>query len=122
MALRRPRGGLPTRQRRHDVLPQEAVDQRQHAAIADRLFHQRHQPVPRNAVEIALEVGVDHKGEAGLQQPIDLPQRILAAAPRTEAIAPRPELRLKDRLDDHPESRLHDPVPGLRLASAGAGS
>ena len=30
----------------------------------------------------------------------------------------RPELRLKDWLDDHFESRLHDPVPSFRLGQA----
>jgi integrase/recombinase XerD len=33
-----------------------------------------------------------------------------SAEPRTEAVAPGPELRFKDRLDGHLESRLHDPV------------
>ena len=72
--------------------------------------HQGHQPVVRDAVEIALQVGIHHPGEPLLQQPIDFPQRVLAAPPRPEAVTTRPELSFKDRLDDHLESRLHDPI------------
>src|SRR5260370_8163113 len=62
--------------------------------------------------------------EAFLQQPIDLPQRILAASSRPEAVTSRPELDFKDWLNGHLQTRLHDAVldgryperPGLPAA------
>jgi hypothetical protein len=59
---------------------------------------------------VALQVGVHHEGVAGLQQPVDFPQRVLAAAPRTEPVASRSELHFKDWLDDHLQGGLHNPV------------
>src|SRR6202030_983927 len=44
-------------------------------------------------------------------QPVDLPQRVLAATSRTEAKAAVAELNFKDRLDDHLQRRLHHTVP-----------
>ena len=108
--LGRSRRWLPARYLRHDLLAQKAVDQCQNPAIADRTFHQRHQPVARDGIEIALQVGVHHMGVAFLQQPIDFPQRILAAPPWSKAIASGSELDFKDRLDDHLQRGLYDPV------------
>ncbi len=66
----------PARHILHDVLLEEAFEQRQDRAVADRARHQRHQPVVRDAVEIALQVGIHHPGVALLEQPIDFPQRV----------------------------------------------
>ena len=102
--------GSPSLHALHDVLAQVALDQIQNASIADLLFYPRHQPVVRDRVEIALQVGVHHMGIAFLQQPIDFPQRILASSTRTEAVAAFPERCLKDRFNRHFERRLHDAV------------
>jgi hypothetical protein len=74
------------------------------------ILHHCHQPIVRDGVEVAFQVGVHHVGVASLQQPIDFPQRILAAPPRPEAEAAGPELDFKDWLDDHLNRRLNDPV------------
>src|SRR5215469_1669092 len=108
--LGRSRRRPPARHVLHDVLLEEALDQRQNRPVTDRALDPGHQPVVRDAVEITLQVGVHHPGQPRLQQPIDFPQRVLATTSRAEAVAARPELRFKDRLDDHLESRLHDPV------------
>jgi hypothetical protein len=49
----------------------------------------------RYRIEVALQVGVHHVGVALLQQPIDFPQRILAASPWPEAEATGSELNFK---------------------------
>jgi len=53
-------------------------------------------------------------GVALPQKPIDFPQRIFAAPPGPKAEASRPELDFEDRLDDHLQCRLHNPVPHRR--------
>ena len=93
--LRRSRCRAPSLHLLHDVLLEVAFDQRQNASVADLLRHSRQQPVVRDGVEIALQVGVHHMGVALLQQPVDFPQRILATTSRTEAVAARPELASK---------------------------
>jgi hypothetical protein len=94
------------------------LDQGQDAPVADRVRHPADQPVGRDRVEIALQVGIHHEAVACLQKPIDLPQRRLAAASRTEAVAARPELRFKDWFNGQFERRLHHPVPGFRSGQA----
>src|SRR5271154_4928156 len=47
---------------------------------------------------------------ARFDQPIDLPQRILAAAPRPEAEAPRMEMRLQDGFQHEFDRRLGNAV------------
>ena len=94
------------------------LDQGQDAPVADRVRHPADQPVVRDRVEIALQVGIHHEAVACLQKPIDLPQRRLAAASRTEAVAARPELRFKDWFNGQFERRLHHPVPGFRSGQA----
>src|ERR1700744_3721928 len=64
----------------------------------------------RDRVEVALQVRIHHMAEALLQQPVHLPQPILAAPPRPEAVATGPELGLEDRLDHHLHRPLHTPV------------
>src|SRR5208337_193815 len=50
------------------------------------------------------------QGVAVLDQPIDLPQRVVAAASRTEAIAHVVEPRLENRFDHEPDGLLDDAV------------
>src|ERR1700761_2629392 len=57
-----------------------------------------------------LPVRIHHVGVAFLQQPIDLPQSVLAASPRTKAVAPGAELDFKDWLDDHLQCCLDNAV------------
>src|SRR5277367_6778256 len=95
-ALRRASRGGPSRAFRYDVLFQPALDQLEKAAIADPRPQPLHQPVVRDRVEVALQIGVHHEAVARFDQPVDLPQRILAAAPRPEAEAPCMEMRLQD--------------------------
>src|SRR5271170_3550158 len=98
-ALRRASRGGPPRAFRYDVLFQPALDQVEKAAIADPRPQPLHQLVVRDRVEVALQIGVHHETMARFDQPVDLPQRILAAASRPEAEAPRMDaLREVDRL------------------------
>src|SRR5258708_610576 len=108
--LGRSRRREPARHVRHDLLPEKALDQRQDAPVADRLAHPCHQLVVRDRIEVTLHVRIHHMREALLQQPIDLPQRIVAASSRPEAATSRPELDFKDWLNGHLQSRLHDAV------------
>src|SRR5882724_1227519 len=108
--LGRSRRRLPARHTRHDLLLEKAVDQLQDAPVADRLAYPCHKPVVRDRIEVALQIGIHDMSEAFLQQPIHFPQRVFAASPRPEAVAPRSELNFKDRLDGHLQSRLHDTV------------
>src|SRR5580700_11927157 len=89
---------------RYDILFQPALDQLEKAAIADPRPQPLHQPVVRDRVEVALQIGVHYETRARFDQPIDLPPRtfkrigILAAAPRPEAEARRMKMRLQDGL------------------------
>jgi hypothetical protein len=83
---------------------------RTRATVADPFLDLRHQPLVRDAVEVALEVGVDHEGVTVLDQPVHFAQRVMAAASRPEAVALRTERRLEDRFDDELHRRLDDAV------------
>src|SRR5271166_2541234 len=115
-ALRRAPCRRPRLQTLQDVGLQPAPDQIEHAAIADLRLDPRHQTIVRNGIDIAGEVGVHHIGVAVLDQPIDLPQRVVAAASRTEAIAPVVEPRLENRFDREPDGLLDDAVLDRRNA------
>src|SRR5208282_5812240 len=67
-------------------------------------------------IEIADEVGVRHVGIAVLDQPIDFPQRGVASASRTEAVAPVTEPRLENRFDREPNRLLDDAILDRRNA------
>jgi hypothetical protein len=60
-----------------------------------------HEPVVRDRVEIAFQAGVHHMGVALLEQTIDFPRRIFAAAPRPEAVASGSKPRFEDGFNDH---------------------
>src|SRR5262245_51273048 len=70
----------------------------------------------RDGVEVALEVGVDNERVALLDQAIYFAQSILAAAPRTEAVAGLTELHLEDRFDDKLQRRLDNAILDRRYA------
>ena len=63
------------------ALLQERLDQRQHSAIRHLPGHQGQQPVLRDRVEVALQVGIDHMDVARLEQLVHPPQRVFAAPP-----------------------------------------
>src|SRR4051812_12692984 len=54
----------------------------------------------RDAVEVALEVGVHHMGVALLEPASDGPQRVLATSSRSEPVTRVAETALEDRLDN----------------------
>src|SRR5690606_19588576 len=80
--LRRAPGWRPSLQPRHDVLLEPAMEQGEKATIADPFLYPFHQWLVRDRVEVALQVGIDHEGEAFLEQTIYFAQRVTAAAPR----------------------------------------
>ena len=63
-----------------------------------------------DCVGIRTEVRVYDVGVAVLDQPIDFPQRVMASAPRSEAVAPIPEPRFENRFDPEPDSLLDDAI------------
>ena len=115
-ALRRAPCRRPSLQPFQDVGLQPAADQIENPAIADLLLDPRHQPIMRDRVEIAGQVGVHHVGVAVLDQPIDFPQRVMASAPRSEAVAPVAEPRFENRFDHEPDSLLDDAILDRRNA------
>lgn len=68
-------------------MPQPALYQVEHLPVADRGFDPFHQGAVWDAVKVAFQVGIHHMGVARLEQPVNFPQRILAAPPRTEPVA-----------------------------------
>ncbi len=65
-------GGVPSLQTPQDVLPEPTAQQREDTTIADTFLDPLHQRLVRDAVEVALKVGIDHVGEAVLDQVIHL--------------------------------------------------
>ena len=112
--LRRPSLRGPLSHPLHHPLPQVGLDQPQQAAIRDMPPHFRHQLWMGDRVEVALDVGVHHPGIPLRQEPLDLPQRILASTARTEPVATRVKLPLEDRLHHHAQCALHHSVPHRR--------
>ena len=108
--LRRARRRRPAFHVPQHLLPEPAAQQIEHAAIADPRLDPLHQPLVRNAVEVAREIGIDHIGVALLDQTVYFAERVMAAAPRPEAVAPGMEASLENRFDHELHRRLHDPV------------
>ena len=81
-------------------------------------FYQREQPVVRNHVEVAFEVGVHHPVVVRLEQRVHAPQSILGPSPRSEAVAVLGKLRLEDRFQNVPQRALHDTISHRRDAPA----
>src|SRR5262249_57747128 len=91
-------------------LLEAAAEERQDTTITPSFLYSLHQPVMRNAVEIALEIGIDHERVAVRYQLGHFAQRIQAAPSRPKAVARRSEPRLKDRLECELHCRLDDAV------------
>ena len=53
---------------------------------------------------------MEDPGVSRLHPSLNFPQRILATTSRSEAITHRKELPLEDRLQNHLQGRLHDPI------------
>jgi len=80
------------------------------ASRQTRVALQGHQPIMRDAVEVALEVGINHERVAVRYQLSHLAQCIPAAASRPKAVARRSEHRFEDRLECELHRRLDDAV------------
>src|SRR5271165_2246321 len=115
-ALRRALCRRPPLQPFQDVGLQPAADQIENPAIADLLLDPRHQPIMRDRIEIGGQVRVYDVGVAILDQPIDFPQRVMASASRSEAVAPIAEPRFENRFDHEPDSLLDDAILDRRNA------
>jgi site-specific DNA recombinase len=115
-ALRRAPCRRPPLQPLQDVGLQPAADQIENSAVADLLLDPRQQPIMRDRVEIGGKVCVYDVGVAILDQPIDFPQRVMASAPRAEAVAPVAEPRFENRFDHEPDGLLDDAILNRRNA------
>src|SRR5437773_7433389 len=93
-----------------DVLLKKSFDQLKHSPIAHLFLHALHKPPVWDRVEVALKIGIRHKGVACSKQPLHFPKRIFAAKPWTKAVTHLKELPLKDRLQHKLKRRLHDAV------------
>ena len=108
--LRRALHRRPSLQTLQDIGLQPASDQIEHAAIADLALDPRHERFMWNRVEVGSQIRIHHMGVSVLDQPIDFPQRVMAPASRTEAVAPLREPVLEDRFDDEANGLLDDAV------------
>src|SRR6266511_367514 len=93
-----------------DVLLKKSFDQLKHSPIAHLFLNALHKPPVWDRVEVALKIGIHHKGVAFSKQPLHFPKRIFAAKPWTKAVTHLKELPLKDRLQHKLKRRLHDAV------------
>ena len=109
-ALWRSARGGPSPAFRNDFLIEPRLDEIENAAVADARPEPLDQPVVRDRLEIALQIGVHHKAAAGFDEAIDDPQRILGAASRPEAEARRVEPRFQNGLQHEFDRRLGDAV------------
>ena len=82
----------------------------ENAAVADARPQPLDQPVVRDRIEVALQIGVHHEAVAGFDEAIDDPQRILGAASRPEAEARRVEPRVQNWLQHEFDRGLGDAV------------
>ncbi len=109
-------GRLPTLEFFEHAGAKKTFHQRHHPPVGDPLFDPRHQPVVRNGVEVAFQVGIDHPGVAALEERVHAAQRVFGPAPRSEAVTVLGEFRLEDRFQDVPQGGLHNAVAHRRNA------
>jgi len=98
----------------HDPRRQHQPDQLDDPAVGHLAGYRRQQPPVRDAVEVALQVGVDHLRQLRLQVIVDRLQGVLRRATRAEPVAARVEGRLEDRFDHQFQRGLHHPVAHRR--------
>jgi hypothetical protein len=72
-ALRRAPGRCPLLKPVEYVRLEVGVEERQNAPVANARLHLVHEGVVGDAVEVALQVGIDHPVVAGLEGGVDLP-------------------------------------------------
>jgi|GEM_PF-95839 len=108
--LRRAPRGRPSPHPLDDVLVQKGTEQLQHCAVANPLRNLTQKRLIRDTVKVVVKVGIRHMGVAFLDEFIDFPQRVFAAAIRAKAVTRLLKLSLKDRFDDQLQCRLHNAV------------
>src|SRR3972149_7332700 len=94
--LRRAPRGRPSPHPLDDVLVQKRSDQLQHCAVANPCRNLTQKRLIRDTVKVAVKVGVHHLGVAFLDEFIDFPQRVFAAAIRAKTGTRLLKLSLKD--------------------------
>jgi site-specific DNA recombinase len=100
----------------HDARLEEGLDQGQDPLVGDPRPHAIEDRVMGQLVEARRDVGLEHPVVIPGAQGVDLGDRVLAAAPGTEAVADRLEVRLEHRLQHQHQSCLHEPVQRRRDA------
>src|SRR5919106_4441927 len=93
-----------------DVLLKKRFDQLKHPPIAHLFLDAVKKLRVWDSVEVALKIGIHHKGVAFSKQPLHFPKRLFAAKPRTKTVTHLKKLLLKDRLQHQLKRRLHDAV------------
>src|SRR5215510_793493 len=109
-SLRRAPRGRPSPHPLDDVLVQKGTDQLQHCAVANPLRDLPQKRLIRDAVKVAVQVGIHYKVIAFLDEFIDLAQRVFAAATRAKTVTGVLKLALKNRFGDQLQCRLHNTV------------
>ena len=108
-SLRRPGLGFPFLQAVQNAGLQKGLDQPEHPPVRDAFPQPGHQPVVRDRVEVALQVGIHHVHVTLLQQVIHPPQCVFAAPSGPKAVAVLGEFLLEDRFDDVADRGLAPP-------------
>jgi hypothetical protein len=91
--------------------PEPSLDQADDALVADPMFDELDQPVMADRVKERPDVGVEYPSHPPSCDSIrERIQRVVLAAPWTEAIAEAQKLRLVDRRQDRDQGGLDDLV------------
>jgi hypothetical protein len=113
-ALRRPGHAAPQRPGLQHPGPQNHADQGEDRLVADAFLDRLHQPVMRDRLETARDIGLHHPAAAPPGLIDEHLQGIVRRAPRPEPETARQEARLEDRLKHDLQRGLHDPVTDSR--------
>src|SRR5688572_9349457 len=100
----------------HHSLSQHGRDQFQHSAVCHLLLHLSRQLAPRDGVEVAPQISIDHPGVSRLQQTVYPTQRVFASPSRTKPIALFSKVSFEDRFQHVTQRRLHYSVAHRRNA------
>ena len=98
----------------HDPGLEKRLHQPQHAPVCDPRSHPPGQGGVVERVEARLDIRLDDPLVGAARQLVDLGDRVLGSAPRSEAIRAGLEVGLEDRLQHQLEGGLHDPVAQRR--------